>query len=71
MPNWMVFSGGRAQPRSGGSHHVYKRSEGDEKIRLTIARPHGGRKTVDPAAVEEVLDKLYPTEEEDEDGDER
>lgn len=60
------------QPRKGSSHYVYKRGEGDEKIRLTIVKPHGGRKTVDPAAVEEILDKLdledEGEEEDDDDG---
>lgn len=46
------------QPSKGSSHYVYKRGEGDEKIRLTVVKPHGNKKTVDPAAVEEVLDKL-------------
>jgi hypothetical protein len=57
------------QPRKGGSHYVYKRGEGDEKIRLTIVKPHGGKKTVDPAAVEEVLDKLDLEDDEEEEHD--
>lgn len=46
------------QPRKGGSHYTYKRGEGTQKIRLTIVKPHGKEKTVHPAAVEEVLEKL-------------
>lgn len=38
----------------GTSHVVYKKPG----IRLTVVRPHGGGKTVDPAAVAEVLEKL-------------
>lgn len=46
--------GFRARQR-GGSHVVYKREDG---IRLTVARPHGGRNTMNRAAVEDVLRKL-------------
>lgn len=46
------------QPRKGSSHYTYKKGEGTEKLRLTIVKPHGGKKTVHPAAVEEVLEKL-------------
>jgi hypothetical protein len=60
------------QPRKGSSHYVYKRGEGDEKIRFTIVKPHGKKKTVDPAAVDEVLDKLELEEaEEQEDDDDK
>lgn len=38
----------------GTSHVVYKRPG----MRLTVVRPHGGRKTVDPAAIDEVLERL-------------
>lgn len=38
----------------GTSHVVYKRPG----TRLTVVRPHGGKKTVDPAAVAEVLARL-------------
>jgi hypothetical protein len=27
-------------------------------MRLTAVRPHGGKKTVDPAAIDEVLERL-------------
>lgn len=46
------------QPRRGGSHYTYKKGEGAEKVRFTIVKPHGNKKTVHPAAVEEVLEKL-------------
>ena len=49
---------GVKQPKKGGSHYIYKRGEGVEKIRFTIVKPHGNKKTVDPAAVDEVLEKL-------------
>ena len=38
----------------GTSHVVYKRPG----TRLTVVRPHGSKKTVDPAAVVEVLARL-------------
>jgi predicted RNA binding protein YcfA (HicA-like mRNA interferase family) len=38
----------------GTSHVVYKRPG----TRLTVARPHGGKKTIDPAAIDEVLERL-------------
>ncbi len=40
----------------GTSHVVYKRPG----MRLTVARPHGGKKTVDKRAIAEVLEKLGP-----------
>lgn len=46
----------RKQPRGGGSHYVYKRE--DDGLRFTIVRPHGDRKTVHKAAIEEILEKL-------------
>jgi hypothetical protein len=54
------------QPGKGSSHYVYKRGEGAEKIRFTIVRPHGKKKTVDPAAVEEVLERLDLKDDEEE-----
>lgn len=56
------------QPGGGGSHYIYKGEEGGEKVRFTIVKPHGGKKTVDPAAVEEVLDGLNLEEEEGDEG---
>jgi predicted RNA binding protein YcfA (HicA-like mRNA interferase family) len=38
----------------GASHVVYKRPG----IRLTVVKPHGGEKTVDPAAIGEILEAL-------------
>lgn len=55
-----------SQPRQGSSHYVYKRGEG-EKIRLTVVKPHGGKKTVDRAAVEEIVEKLKLDQEEGDD----
>lgn len=45
----------RRQPRKGSSHYFYFREDG---IRFTITMPHGGKKTVDPAAVNTVLTEL-------------
>jgi predicted RNA binding protein YcfA (HicA-like mRNA interferase family) len=42
-------------PRKGGSHYFYSREDG---VRFTIVKPHGGKKTVDPAAVSVVLEEL-------------
>jgi predicted RNA binding protein YcfA (HicA-like mRNA interferase family) len=45
----------RRQPRKGGSHYFYSREDG---VRFTIVMPHGDQKTVDPAAIDEVLEQL-------------
>lgn len=45
----------RRQPRRGGFHYFYFREDG---VRFTVVMPHGGKKTVDPAAIDEVLEKL-------------
>lgn len=45
----------RRQRGRGGSHFVYKREDG---VRLTIAKPHGGRKTLNRATIRDVLEKL-------------
>lgn len=44
-----------AQPRRGGSHHTYRRADG---LKITVARPHGGKKTVNVNTVEQVLEEL-------------
>jgi len=42
------------EARQRGSHVVYKRGG----VRLTVVKPHGGRKTVDPAAIAEILEVI-------------
>jgi predicted RNA binding protein YcfA (HicA-like mRNA interferase family) len=44
-----------AQPRGGGSHYTYRRADG---LKITVARPHGGKKTVNVNTVEQVLEEL-------------
>lgn len=42
--------------RSGkGSHNIFKRQTPSQTLRLTIVKPHGGRKYVSAEAVAEVL----------------
>ena len=43
------------QPRSGGSHYTYRRADG---LKITVARPHGGKKTVNINTIEQVLEEL-------------
>ncbi len=43
------------QPKRGGSHYTYRRADG---LKITIARPHGGKKTVNVHTVEQVLEEL-------------
>ena len=43
------------QPRRGGSHYTYRRADG---LKITVARPHGGKKTVNVNTVEQVLEEL-------------
>lgn len=43
------------QPRRGGSHYAYRRADG---LKITVARPHGGKKTVNVNTVEQVLEEL-------------
>lgn len=43
------------QPGRGGSHYTYRRADG---LKITIARPHGGKKTVNVNTVEQVLEEL-------------
>lgn len=43
------------QPRRGGSHYTYRRADG---LKITVARPHGGKKTVNINTVEQVLEEL-------------
>lgn len=45
----------RTQPRSGGSHYTYRRADG---LKITVARPHGGKKTVNINTIEQVLEEL-------------
>ena len=43
------------QPRKGSSHYTYRRADG---LKITVARPHGGKKTVNINTVEQVIEIL-------------
>jgi predicted RNA binding protein YcfA (HicA-like mRNA interferase family) len=51
LDRFLVGRGFRSRQR-GTSHVVYKRNDG---ARLTIARPHGGEKSLNRGAIRDVL----------------
>jgi predicted RNA binding protein YcfA (HicA-like mRNA interferase family) len=55
LDGFLKRQGFEVQPRKRGSHNTYRRTDG---LKITVARPHGGKKTVNINTVQEVIDKL-------------